>query len=381
MDFWQLLRKTVNKIEQSADNLLRRIRRRLYRNTPVTIIPFIAYGNVHHIRLRGRVLENDTVRPARDGDNALHNLWNIVRRFNSDELPHVQLTARFQEQEKTITTDEEGFFYVEFDIDQALEGIHHTATFHFQDERRKSHAEGIIFVAPADAQFVVVSDMDDTVIRSNVTNIIKLLANTLFKNARTRLPFAGVAEFYRALQAGTKNTFNPIYYVSNSPYNLYTLLQDFFTVRNIPLGPIFLRDFGFTRRYIGAAKNDKALQIMRLLELHPDLPFILIGDSGEHDPDIYAEIVRQYPGRIIAIYIRDVRPGKNWKLNIHVRQVKQEIKKYGLDMLLIPDTSVAARHALAMNLIQEESIQDIEIAVKADLRATPLEAFIDEAQS
>lgn len=379
MVFWQTLKRMLSKIEQIADKLLRRIRRRLYRNTPVTIMPYIAYGNIHHVRLRGRVLENDTVRAARDGDNALHNLWNIIRRFNSDELPHVQLTVRFQEQEKIITTDEEGFFYVEFDVEHALDGIHHTAYFHYKDERRESSTEGAILIAPDNAQFVVVSDMDDTVIRSNVTNLIKLLANTLFKNARTRLPFAGVAEFYRALQTGTQNTFNPIYYVSNSPYNLYDLLQDFFRIRGIPIGPIFLRDFGLTKRYIGVAKNHKTLQIARLMELHPDLPFILIGDSGEHDPDIYAEIVRQYPGRIRAIYIRDVRPGQKWKLNVHVRQIKQEIREHGVDMLLIPDTTMAAHHAVKNGLVLETCLQDIDTAVKADLPANALEAFIDEA--
>ena len=378
---WQSLKKAINKTEQVADRVSRRIRRRLYRNTPVTIMPFIGYGNSHHVRLRGRVLENHTVRAARDEDNALHNLWNIVRRFNSDELPGVQLTVTFQEQEKTITTDEEGFFYVEFDVETALEGIHHSASFYYRDDRREARADGQIILAPDDAQFVVVSDMDDTVIRSNVPNRIKLVANTIFKNARTRLPFAGVAEFYRALQQGTQNTFNPIYYVSNSPYNLYDLLQDFFAVRNIPPGPIFLRDFGFTERYIGAEKNHKTLQIIRLMELHPGLPFVLIGDSGEHDPDIYAEIVRQYPGRIAAIYIRDVRPGQTWKLNEHVRRVTEEIREQGVDMLLIPDTLAAARHAAENNFVIENCILDIEVAVQADLPANPLEVFIDDVSS
>ncbi len=368
----------LNKTEQAADNVSRRIRRRLYRNTPVTIMPFIGYGTRYHVRLRGRVLENNTVRAARDDDNALHNLWNIVRRFNSDELPYVNLQVTFQEQTKTITTDEEGFFYVEFDVETALEGIHHRASFYYQDERREARAEAQIIIAPDDAQFVVVSDMDDTVIRSNVTNLLKLLANTLFKNSRTRLPFAGVAKFYRALQKGTQDSFNPIYYVSNSPYNLYDLLQDFFAVRGIPSGPIFLRDFGFTERYMAADKNHKAIQIIRLMELHPGLAFILIGDSGEHDTDIYAEIVRQNPGRIAAIYIRDVRPGQEWKLNEHIQKVTEEIREQGVDMLLIPDTLAAARHAAENDFVLASCIDDIEVAVQADLPANPLEVFIDD---
>ncbi|MGB7342317.1 MAG: phosphatase domain-containing protein [Phototrophicaceae bacterium] len=381
MSFWQSLKKAINRTENESDSLLRGMRRRLYRNTDVTIMPFVGYGNPQHIRIRGRVLENHTVRDPRDTDNAVQNLWNIIRRFNSDELPYVSLEVTFQNQTKTTQTDEEGFFDVAFDIDVPLEAIYYQAQFYYSDDRREAHAIGDVIIAPHNAQFAVVSDMDDTVIRSNVPNRIKLVANTLFNNAKTRLPFAGVAEFYRSLQHGTGESFNPIYYVSNSPYNLYDLLQDFFTIRNIPKGPIFLRDFGLTERYIGAADNHKTLQIKELLELHPDLPFILIGDSGEHDPDIYAEIVRQYPDRIAAIYIRDVRPGQAWKLNDHVQEVATKIRSHDIDMLLITDTLAAATHAHEKGFIEADAITDVQAAVESDLPSNAFEAFIDDATS
>ncbi|MGJ3241241.1 MAG: App1 family protein [Anaerolineae bacterium] len=378
MSIWQSLRKLLLIIESWLARGFRWIRRALYRKTDVTIMPYVGYGNVHHVRLRGRVLENHTVRDARDEDHAMHNLWNIVRRFTSDELPHVKLTITFYDQQKTVLTDDEGFFYAEFDLPTPLTGIYHTAHYHYVDALRESETVGDVIVAPADAQFAVISDIDDTVIRSNVPNRIKLVANTLFKNARTRLPFAGVAEFYRALQQGTRNTFNPIYYVSNSPYNLYDLLQDFFAVRHIPKGPIFLRDFGLTARYVGADDNHKIFQIARLLALHPDLAFILIGDSGEHDPDIYAEVVRQYPDRIAAIYIRDVRPGKDWKRNQSVQEIAEQTSKLDVDMLLIPDTLAAAEHASAKGFIMQESISEIQADIKARVPANPLEALIDD---
>ncbi|MEM9954892.1 MAG: phosphatase domain-containing protein [Chloroflexota bacterium] len=381
MSLWQSFKQVVNQTENKVDKLSRRVRRRLYRNTDVTVMPFVGYGNPRHVRLRGRVLENHTVRDPREDDNALHNLWNIIRRFNSDELPFVKLTVEFQGQSQTVTTDEEGFFYAEFDLDAPLTDVRHKARYHYVDARREAYATGDVLIASADAQFAVISDMDDTVIRSNVPNRIKLVANTLFNNAQTRLPFAGVAEFYRSLQKGTTDSFNPIYYVSNSPYNLYDLLNDFFAVRHIPVGPIFLRDFGLTSRYFGALNSHKARQIVRLLELHPELQFILIGDSGEHDPDIYAEMVRQYPDRIAAIYIRNVRPGKDWENNNHVHQVAEEIRELGVDMLLIPDTLAAAKHAHTLGFVSEQCILDVQKAVEADLPSNPLEAFIDDATS
>lgn len=378
---WQSLKKVLHRTETLTDKLSRSVKDRLNRETDVTIMPYVGYGNPHHVRLRGRVLENHRVEEAQDGDNALRNLRNIVRRFRSHELPHVELTIRFAGQEQTVVTNDEGFFYAEFNLEQALDKSVYTAQFHYKDESREAHAKSDVIISLANAQFAVVSDMDDTVIRSNVPNRIKLVANTLFKNARTRLPFPGVAEFYRALKRGTQNTQNPIYYVSNSPYNLYDLLQEFFDVRDIPQGPIFLRDFGLTERYIGAERSHKTVQISRLLDLHPDLPFILIGDSGEHDPDIYAEVVKQYPNRILAIYIRDVRPGKEWKVNARVEQIANEIREQGVDMLLIPDTLVAASHAAEKGFILNSSLVDIAVSVQADLPSNPIEALIDEATS
>lgn len=378
---WQSLKKVLHKTETLTDKLSRSVQNRLNRDTDVTIMPYVGYGNPHHVRLRGRVLENHRVEEAQDGDNALRNLRNIVRRFRSHELPHVELTITFAGQEQTVVTNDEGFFYAEFNLEEALDKSIYTAQFHYEDEEREAQAKSDVIITLSNAQFAVVSDMDDTVIRSNVPNRIKLVANTLFKNARTRLPFPGVAEFYRALQKGTQNTQNPIYYVSNSPYNLYDLLHEFFDVRGIPHGPIFLRDFGLTERYLGAERSHKTVQISRLLELHPDLPFILIGDSGEHDPDIYAEVVKQYPNRILAIYIRDVRPGKEWKVNERVEQIANEIREQGVDMLLIPDTLVAANHAAEKGFIAESSLVDIEASVQADLPSNPIEALLDEATS
>jgi phosphatidate phosphatase APP1 len=365
--------KAANKTENAVDKVVRRVKRRLYRHSKVTIVPYMGHGTQTHVELRGRVLENHRILPSNDDDSAWRNLRNIIRRFNSDELPFVEISASFQGQRKMVSTDEEGFFFFSFET-EPLEGIWHDIQLHYIDKRRETNEIGQIMIPPSSAQFGIISDMDDTVLRSNVPNRLKLIANTLFKNAHTRLPFSGVAEFYRALQAGTAATFNPIYYVSNSPYNLYDLLTEFFVVRGIPSGPIYLRDFGLTNRLVGASSNHKAERIAQLFNLYPNLPFILIGDSGEHDPELYREVVRRFPNRVLAIYIRDVRS----KAHDRVMQVAEEIRALGSEMLLVPDTLVAAQDAEAKGFILPESLGAIEAAVKADTPANPIEAMIDE---
>jgi phosphatidate phosphatase APP1 len=228
------------------------------------------------------------------------------------------------------------------------------------------------------AQFGVISDLDDTVIRSDVVNLIKLARNTFLYNSHTRLPFAGVAEFYHALQRGVGQGYNPIYYVSNSPWNLYDLLVDFFEVRGIPPGTFFLTDLGLspTQLIRQNAEKHKLGCIQTLLETHPQLPFILIGDSGEHDPEIYLKATERFPGRIRAIYIRDVSEARR---DNAVQAMIDDAARLGAEMLLVPDTAVAAAHAAERGFISPEALPAIRQERREDKgKPVAIEALIEK---
>ena len=135
----------------------------------------------------------------------------------------------------------------------------------------------------------VVSDLDDTVVQSRITNFLQAVRTMMLGNARTRLPFPGVAAFYRALERGSDGKRrNPIFYVSSSPWNIYDLIADFMQVQGIPAGPIQLRDWDITLSALSSNRHRdfKEPVIREILELNPTLPFILIGDNGQHDPEI-----------------------------------------------------------------------------------------------
>ncbi len=384
MSLSQRLRRLLHRLEQGWDRLWQRMRGSTLQNTPVSIVPFIGHGTRQILRLRGRVLQNPQVRPAKKGDSIWQNLRNIYYRFVTAEVPHAQVRARFQGQEQVVTTDEEGYFFVEFKLEQPLPGTSywHEIELSYEDETRQVAETGRVIVPSENAQFGIVSDLDDTVLRSEVINWFKLARNTFLRNAHTRLPFHGVAEFYQALQTGTQpNAHNPIYYVSNSPYNLYDMIEDFFELRDIPLGPIFLRDIGIARDYFLASKKHKTQRIEALLALHPDLPFILIGDSGEKDASIYLEIIKQHPGRIRAVYIRDVEPNRpDTSRDRRVQELAEQAREAGCDMLLIGNTLAAARHAVEHGFIQSAALKRIEAAVHADQPTNALEALADAVQ-
>jgi phosphatidate phosphatase APP1 len=229
-------------------------------------------------------------------------------------------------------------------------------------------ARGRIMIPPPDAQFGVISDIDDTVLRSNSLNYLKLARNVFLKNARTRLPFEGVAAFYEALQQGTEDSCNPIFYLSKSPWNLYDLLIDFFAIRGIPLGPLFLTDLGISpqKLFMPHTHKYKLGNIQLLLDTYDHLPFILIGDSGEKDADIYDYVAERYPGRILAIYIRNVTGP--WR-EAALEALKARAEQAGVEMILAKDTGVAAAHALAQGFIRPDAYPQVMEARAEDHKA------------
>ena len=195
-------------------------------------------------------------------------------------------------------------------------------------------------------------------------------------NSRTRLPFEGVAAFYQALRRGDGSAINPIYYVSSSAWNLFDMLHDFFVVRNIPLGPFFLVDMGIDAdKFIVPTHHEhKGKMVQTLLDTHPDLPFILIGDSGQKDPEIYMEVIEHNPGRILAVYIRDVRAGGRDQQMV---ELSERARALGTELLAVADTVAAAVHASTHGWISPDALPLISEDTKEDKQApTPLEEAI-----
>jgi phosphatidate phosphatase APP1 len=228
-----------------------------------------------------------------------------------------------------------------------------------------------MMIPPADAEYGIISDIDDTIIRTGATDLLAMGRTVLLGNARTRLPFAGVTEFYRSLQLGRNGKRNnPFFYVSSSPWNLYDLLIDYMDHNNIPQGPLLLRDFGLQSESFmsGDYLGHKFSEIKKILDAYPLLNFVLVGDSGEQDPAIYLEVVKHFPGRIICIYIRDVAPGEKHEI---AKKAAIALKTLGVEMVLTEHTVEAAEHAAASGLILTEAIPVIVEDKKEDKGQLP----------
>ncbi len=344
-------------IEERIDAYRFRLKGRLGLLDPFEILPYRGHGTTRELFLKGRVLEEAGITGAGRDDAMWKNVVNMARRFASDEVAGARLRASFRGLQVETTTDVEGFFEVHFRLPEPLDGVAQWYQVEMDLLSPPSPGGGRVrstgeVLVPHGARFGVISDLDDTVVRSSATNVLKMAWIVLRNNAHTRLPLEGVAAFYRALQLGAEGrSYNPIFYVSSSPWNIYDMLEDFLDVHGVPSGPLFLKDWSLT--VLGKHRGYKTRVIRRLLNTYEDLPFVLIGDSGEEDPEIYLQAVQEHPGRIKAIYIRDVTSVER---DVEVRAIAEEARKLGTEMVAVPDTTAAAEHAASIGLITPDAI-------------------------
>lgn len=366
------LREMSASIESGIDRARYGIKRRMGRRPPFAIAAYPGFGNARRLVFIGRALEDRGVRPARDGDSRFRNLVNIYRRMHAGDLPRARVQVEFEGDRQEVVADTTGFFEVWLTPTSPLprDQDWQTATVTLLQpvSRRQGQVMTTVglLVPSASASFGVISDLDDTVIRTDATSLLRMARNVLFANARTRLPFPGVAAFYQALELGSSDVRNPIYYVSSGPWNLFDLIHEFLEVQAIPHGPIMLRRWGLGRGSSLPTRHAafKLGVIRQILDLTPSLQFILIGDSGQEDPEVYREIVHEYPGRILAVYIRNV--SRQPERSERIRALAAEVVERGVPLVLADDTFELAEHAAAHGWISNESLGTVRSEAAAD---------------
>ncbi|CUR54183.1 conserved hypothetical protein [metagenome] len=337
-----------------------RIARRAHR-TPehFRIDSYDGHGNSHRAVLRGRVLDNPEDSEAVDGESAWAAVRRTVGRFLTNELPGVPLQVRVGDVTMETTSDAEGYFEVRLGTeDEPLAGPWATGQVSLAAPYRGlsggTASPVRLRISESDAAFGVISDIDDTILHTGAQRALAMIRQTMVGSELTRIPFEGAAALYRALVTNPGGGDNPVFYVSSSPWNLLGFLHAFLDHRGFPPGPLLLRDLlgNDVDRTHGSHKNAR---IDEVLELHPDLSFVLVGDSGQHDPEIYADVVARHPGRILAVYIREVRldPGD--------RRVEAITDTWAHDIpfVLVADSATLARHAAGLGLITSEDADTV----------------------
>lgn len=330
------------------------------KDRPVTIKAYRSFGSPDRVFIIGRVLRERIIY-SHENDSRWKTLAdNIHRFFFSQPVRKARLKISLQDREFFVVTGRMGYFrlYKKMDTPLISSGkpwLSYTVCLETNtDSEKVVKAKGGLLL-PFNCDFGIITDIDDTVIQTEISSFLRLrmLYLTFMKNATKRKPVRQAAAFLKALEYGSTQKLkrkNPVFYVSKSPWNLYEILTSFLRINNMPKGPLFLRDFGIPFRRIPIAfKGFKFRQIKKIMKAYPDLPFVLIGDSGEKDADIYLQISQLFPGRIKAIYIRDIKNRKR------TQRVEALIKESGLDNInLVKTYKQAALHAAKIDLLSIE---------------------------
>lgn len=304
----------------------------------IRIVPYIGYTSHRRGFLHGRVVRKNPLTPINQQDTIWHSLASTYRRSATDKVPDVAIQIILENFTLETRTDNEGVFRAEIALPVPLTRRHYTVQYAVDT----AVATGDLFNAGTQSQFGIISDLDDMVLQTQEHDPLRMMNNAFFENVQKRSPFPGITAFYRALQQPS----NPIFYISNSPWNLHDVFIRFFKLQKMPPGPLFLQDYGLKNHQRVTHSNDNKLEYIRqIMADFTPLPFIVIGSSTQYDPYKYTKLIEEYGRRIIAVYIG----GKGSKNQIDV----------GSPMLAVRNAYEAAQHAYIQGLLSFSYLDEI----------------------
>jgi len=348
----------------------------------ISVQPFIGYGTPERVRALGRVVLGrhpgrtaaaDLVDESVGRRPSPHHRWDAWRErwgtlregvapFFTVEVPGCPVVLRGPVDGTAARADRQGYVDVSVEaggIEPGWHRVNATATWR---GRTAEAALPVLVLDPA-ATLAVVSDLDDTVIESGITRGLEVLRLTLLTEVTKRTPLPGAAELYRALSAPPAGGSVPVFYLSTSPWNLYEVLARFLVLRGFPAGPLLLTAWGPSRTNLFrvTAEAHKLTLIRALLVDYPALRVVLIGDTGQLDPEIYARIAQERPDRVRAIYVRRT-VGMPAKRAVQLDGLVRRVAACGVPMLVVDDSVQIAEHAAGVGLLDTADVQAVRAA-------------------
>jgi phosphatidate phosphatase APP1 len=269
-------------------------------NADPVLDPYTGYATPDGWVLRGRVLTHLRRTAPRPDQSRWTNLRQMISLFITDEVADVPFMAAGV----TCRSDAEGYVTMTIPAQSDRPGWHEV-------EGRivgGSSATFAVRALPSQVGTIIISDIDDTMIRTGAHSLARNLWTTFTGSALTRTILPDAKRLMDALGAGGAV---PVFYVSSSPWNMNNFLDRLFARHGLPRGPMFLRDLGVSAKGgIGSSHLDhKGAAIDTILAAQPDQTAILLGDSGQKDAEVYRDAVKRHPGRIAAVALREPAPG------------------------------------------------------------------------
>lgn len=293
------------------------------------IQPYFGHRSRDRLVLSARALRS---KPAAFGEGSRWRAFRtLMSQFASREVEGVTVRLMIESADRPILdcelqTDREGFVHFDVPLDPQWDLPEHPvwekAVLHWVNSEGPQKEEAHVLVPGSASNLAVISDIDDTIIETGITggpvNILRNWRRLFAEMPHERIAVPGAGSFYSSLGGGILEkgemrgadrmlaTRRPFFYISSSPWNLFSYLVAFKRVKKLPVGPIKLRDWGFNRETLGSSSHGahKNAAIDSILGMYPDLRFALIGDDTQGDLPAFAHAVERFPGRIAAVFLR-----------------------------------------------------------------------------
>ncbi|WP_245888740.1 App1 family protein [Halomonas denitrificans] len=330
----------------------------------LTVTPYRGYGSRREAFLTGRVFRQVPLGRGVPGRGFLRDLLDVARRIARRGVAEAGVEIRLGDNHVAVTTDPDGYFEARLPLASSLprDRVWHLAELWVTAaEEGPVRASVEVFIPASEPDLLVISDIDDTVMFTGVADRLRMLYRLFLERPDQRMAFPGVAALYQALHRGADDQGErPILYVSRGPWLIYEMLETFFQLNRIPVGPIlFLREWGVSLRHPWPrrAEEHKEQLIGRMLATFEGVPCLLIGDSGQHDPEVYTRIVQAHPGRVQAIYIRRVENREDRQRAIQA--LRDQLRHTRCDLVLAADSVLIAEHAQASGFISDYGLEAV----------------------
>lgn len=353
----------------------------LFPSAPPQIHPFFGYRSDTGLRIKARALRSR--KPTYGGGR-----WQAIRTMISHYASHevaglevrLEVKGPFGEAiTQRAVTDEEGFadFDIAFPGDWPLpmSARWEVVELHWTNDEGEQCVPGHVLAPAASASLGVISDIDDTIIETGITGspraILRNWRRILAQHPEERIAAPGADAFYSALggaQQGLSDepnagdslpaTERPFFFVSSSPWNLFSYLVAFKKSKNLPLGPMALRDWGFNRATLGSSSHGghKVEAIRQIIEFYPAMRFALVGDDTQGDVTAFAEVAETMRQRVAAIFIRKAAEAP---MSPEELAAKAAVDALGIPMWVGPSYDVGREFLRATGLVNDADANSI----------------------
>lgn len=363
---------TARKVAEAEDwlneqRMSRKLGKEAFRGTRVFVHRGYVSGAKARVLIRvaesPRVHEEPSSVPYKDIAKA-----NILRHW-ALALPGVRVRVELAGAEVVVVTDRHGFAAAVLEVPADLPPGWHTVTAttipHRDDVITEASQTGMVVKPHPSSPIAVISDIDDTVLRSGLTEGVSSVSRTLLGDQNSRRAIPGVSSWYRGLQRlGTVNGVEPpFFYVSTGSWSFYEMLTQFLQLRGFPRGPLFLTDWGPTDRYLHrSGAMHKRHTIGRIMLAYPDTTFVFVGDTGQGDADAYIDAARRF-GRQVKLVV--LLPAGDEERLAEVSAMAAAAREEGLPVHVVAGALEAAELSLDLGMVDPLTLDEVRTELGA----------------